>query len=473
MYGQGSSGVTGNFVPYSAPANAVSTISTGGSNNSVADGAGGQATPWNGGRGGWPGGGGGSGFDYYMGGNGGALAYRNNYEVTPGQQFNVLTGWGGIGQGSGGSGADGAVRIVWPGDTRQFPSTNVGPDTVAVPTLAITDHTFPAYDPNGSVSWVITDNGGGPLLETGIVWGLPGQDTYTASVDVCDGNSGTAQRKAVRDGDSCSNPYTTNLDALTMSFNPYYLFYDETINVRVYARNAAGVSYSPTTLTWTPHICLAQGTLVTLADGNTKAIENITMSDSIRVWDFDNGASTSATPLWIKREESTIQYNLLKFSDGSELKTIGQHRIFNKQAGAFTYPMTENTPVGTITVKTDGTEVSLVSKRVVYERVNYYNVVTAGGYMNLYANSILTSMRYNNIYPIADMRYVKDSRVLRNRAEFAGIADRWIDGLRLPEQTIDIKHIRKYVDRLEKNEAVAKLSLSSPNTKWTTGKLKV
>jgi hypothetical protein len=73
--------------------------------------------------------------------------------------------------------------------------------------------------------------------------------------------------------------------------------------------------------------------------------------------------------------------------------------------------------------------------------------------MNLYANDILTSLRYNNIYPIANMQYTKDGRVLRDRAEFSGIADRWIDGLRLLEQTTDIKDIRKYVARLEANEA--------------------
>ena len=453
LYGRGTNGVAGNFVPYGAPGNTVSTISTGGSNNSVTDGAGGQATPWNGGRGGWPGGAGGSGIDYYMGANGGALAYRNNYAVTPGEQFYILPGLGGLGQNGGGSGASGAIRVVWPGDTRQFPTTNVGADTIAVPTLDITGHNFPNFDPTGTLNWTISSDGGSTVLETGVVWGLPGQDTYLDSTDVCDGTSSTAQRKAIRAADSCGNPYTTGLTgAQSLNFNSY-VFNNEEIQVRAYARNAAGVAYSATTLTWTPVICLAQGTLITLADGTTKPIESVTMSDHLKVWDFDNKTSTSAMPLWIKKQESTIQFNVIKFSDGTILKTIGQHRIFNKQAGAFTYPMTDATPVGTITVKSDGTEVTVVSKKIVYEQVNYYNLITAGGYINCYAEGILTSCRYSNIYPVVDMQYVKDSRVLRNRSEFAGIADRWIDGLRLPEQTIDLKHIKRYCERLEKNEA--------------------
>jgi hypothetical protein len=453
LYGLGTNGLAGSFITNGAPANAVSTVSTGGSNNAVTDGAGGQATPWNGGRGGWPGGGGGSATGYWIPGNGGALAYRNNYSVTPGEEYIVLPGIGGSGQNNGGSGANGAVRIVWPGNTRQFPATNVGPDTVSVPTLDITSGNFSGSSPTGQVYFNITDDGGSEVLETGIVWGLPGQDTYLASTDVCDGSSDVAQRKAIRADDSCSNPFTTGLTgSQSLIFMADSSLYNETLDVRAYARNAAGVAYSPTVLTWTPTICLAEGTLITLADGSTKTIEAISMSDLIKVWDFDNGAVASATPLWIKRRESTIQYNAIEFSDGTILKTIGQHRIFNKQAKSFTYPMTDDTPVGTITVKSDGTEITLVSKKVVYEKVNYYNVITSGGYLNCYAEGILTSCRYSNMYPITNMQYNKDGRALRDRNEFVGISDRWIDGLRLPEQTIDIKHIRKYVERLENNE---------------------
>ena len=472
LYGRGTAGTAGTFVDTDTDPAGVALGGGSGSSNGIADNPGGQATAWNGGRGGWPGGGGGSAVDYYDGGNGGALAYRNNYAVTPGETYTVLVGVGGQGQSNGGSGANGAVRIVWPGNSRTFPDNNVGPDTAAVPTLAITSANFSGSSPNGQLYFNITSDGGSEILETGVVWGLPGNDNYTDSIDVCDGSSSTAQRKAIRADDSCGNPYITGLiGSQSINFSPNYNFYNELINVRAYARNEAGVAYSPTTLTWTPTICLAEGTLITLADDITKAIEAVTMSDLIKVWDFDTATATSATPLWIKRKESTIQYNLIKFSDGSELKTIGQHRIFNKEAGAFTYPMTDATPVGTTTVTANGTEVTVVSKQVVYDSVNYYNVITSGGHLNMYANGILTSMRYNNIYPIADMQYVKDSRVLRNRSEFAGIADRWIDGLRLPEQTIDIKQILKYVERLEKNEAVTLPTGVAKN--WTTGKLKV
>jgi len=67
------------------------------------------------------------------GGGGGGLGYKNNITVTPGNSYTVVVGQGEPGQtfNSGNHfridrpGGGGAVRIVWPGNTRQFPSTCV------------------------------------------------------------------------------------------------------------------------------------------------------------------------------------------------------------------------------------------------------------------------------------------------------------------------------------------------------------
>lgn len=123
IYGLGSGGSAGTF---DIIANNTTTA-TGGGGGSGGE-SGGDATAWNGGRGGLYGGGGGSSNAAYLGGNGGALAWINNYTVTPGASYTVVVGDGGLGDGDGGSGAPGCVRIVWPGNTRQFPTTNVGPD---------------------------------------------------------------------------------------------------------------------------------------------------------------------------------------------------------------------------------------------------------------------------------------------------------------------------------------------------------
>lgn len=70
-------------------------------------------------------GGGGTGWGGSGGGGGGAgLGYKNNITVVPGNSYTVVVGNGGLGTYS--RGAAGAVRIIWPGTTRSFPSTNTG-----------------------------------------------------------------------------------------------------------------------------------------------------------------------------------------------------------------------------------------------------------------------------------------------------------------------------------------------------------
>jgi hypothetical protein len=52
--------------------------------------------------------------------------------VTPGSTYTILVGAGGpggINNLQAGNGGGGAVRVVYPGDTRTFPSTNVSSTT--------------------------------------------------------------------------------------------------------------------------------------------------------------------------------------------------------------------------------------------------------------------------------------------------------------------------------------------------------
>jgi hypothetical protein len=60
------------------------------------------------------------------GGGGGALSYINNLTVIPGNSYAVVVGAGGsTASNPNSSGAGGAVRIVWPGQIRAFPSTAI------------------------------------------------------------------------------------------------------------------------------------------------------------------------------------------------------------------------------------------------------------------------------------------------------------------------------------------------------------
>ena len=204
-------------------------------------------------------------------------------------------------------------------------------------------------------------------------------------------------------------------------------------------------------------VCLAEGTDITLSDMSKKKVENITYDDELLVWDFDNGCFAKAKPLWIMKAQATEEYNLIKFDDGTELKTVIDHRIFNIEKQKFTYTMDEEeTPIGTSVFKEDGSVAKIVERSVVKEKVNYYNIIT-DYHMNLFANGLLTSLRLNNLYKIENMKFVKDDRKLTPREEFEGIPDKYFYGLRLAEQPKEInkgndvrhtKTLQEYVKRL-------------------------
>ena len=205
--------------------------------------------------------------------------------------------------------------------------------------------------------------------------------------------------------------------------------------------------------------CLAEGTMITLADKSRKAIEDIEYTDNLLVWDFDNGEFATAKPLWIKKVQKAEEYNHIIFEDGTELNTVADHRVFNMELQKFTYTMNEeDTPIGTKVFKEDGTVTKLIGREVVKKEVEYYNIIT-DYHMNLFANGILTSLRLNNLYKIENMKFVKDNRELVDKSEFEGIPENYFYGLRLAEQPKeinkgnDVKHtktLKEYVERILK-----------------------
>ena len=173
---------------------------------------------------------------------------------------------------------------------------------------------------------------------------------------------------------------------------------------------------SDTTLEINAQPCIIEGTQITLANGTTKAIEDITYDDELLVWNFYDGKFDKVKPTWIKVAEVAPRYNLVKFSNGSEVGfvgpggDIGYHRIFNKEAKAFTHTGVKDTPNGTTTFAQDGTFPTVVSQEVVEKEVKFYNVITDKHY-NIFANGILTSCKLSNKYRIENMRYIGEKLI--------------------------------------------------------------
>ena len=280
------------------------------------------------------------------------------------------------------------------------------------------------YDTSGSVTYNIRDSG---ATEAGIIFtGLTTNHTQTITGDYNQGENTVSWGSGGID----------------------YQLWEQVVSVTAYVIDSRGYTFhAVVTDMWdVPHgPCLVEGTQVTMADGTHKAIEDIQHGELVRVWNFDLGEFSEAQPLWIKAAEETTGHDVYTFSDGTKLRTVGHH-VFNKQAGAFTKLKYAETPVGTTTFNEQGLEVTLLSKERVTAPTRYYNVWTQY-HLNLFADGILTSNRFNNIYPIEDMKFVKDDRALRSLDEFVGIDSKYITGLRLQEQPQEYtaEYISNYV----------------------------
>ena len=194
--------------------------------------------------------------------------------------------------------------------------------------------------------------------------------------------------------------------------------------------------------------CFIRGTKIYLADGQKKNIEDVNYEDKLLVWNFDEGKYDESTPLWIKKSERAVWYYLLRFSDGTELKVTGtypkSHSLFSVEDGAFVH---SNELVGKKVYSVNGI-VTLLSCEMIKEDVEYYNIITSY-HMNLFANGILASTSLNNLYPINDMKFIKDARPRILKESYGqDIDDTYYLGMRLNEQKLSREYIISYIDNL-------------------------
>lgn len=156
-------------------------------------------------------------------------------------------------------------------------------------------------------------------------------------------------------------------------------------------------------------VCLIKGTKITLSNGKTKNIEDITYNDLLLVWNYETGSYTYEYPIWIEKGKTTTSYQKTTFSDGNVLKTVGNHGVFSKDINQFvTVNDQNNFKIGTRIAKIDENNkinyVKVVNIEIVYEEVEYYHVVSTR-YYNIFANNILTTdgtVLLSNLYEFDD-----------------------------------------------------------------------
>ncbi|MBR6518000.1 MAG: Ig-like domain-containing protein, partial [Bacilli bacterium] len=149
-----------------------------------------------------------------------------------------------------------------------------------------------------------------------------------------------------------------------------------------YERN--GQTYSTSLPIHVTTGCFAEGTLITLANGVQKPIEEITYEDELLVWDFYTGQYTSSIPSLIESSERLERRVLnLQFEDGTIVRVIDHHGFFDIQDNNFVFIDEFNVEsyIGHKFVKTseDGanSSVELVGYTVTKENVKFYTILTA------------------------------------------------------------------------------------------------
>ncbi len=224
--------------------------------------------------------------------------------------------------------------------------------------------------------------------------------------------------------------------------------------------------------------CLLEGTMVKMADGSERPIEQITYHDYLLVWSYAEGKAVARQPIWIEKEATATSYQVSEFSDESKLETVIGHGVFNVDFNRFVNLDNEKEfHVGTRIYKLGedqklkAVEVTNISK--VEKTVKYYHVVSTEFY-NIFANGFLTTddeVLLSNLYGFDDQvrwlpsrnEIIKDKNNLYDYADFT-FMPRWMfDGLRVEEgkylDTIGILPKDIFIEYLKNNQMNPELYL--------------
>ena len=142
--------------------------------------------------------------------------------------------------------------------------------------------------------------------------------------------------------------------------------------------------------------CLVEGTLITLADGTTKKVEDITSDDYLLVFNHESGKLDVAKVLF-NDSESLAEYTIinLKFSNGSIVRVVSEHGFFDLDLNKYVYITATNyhSYIGHKFYGLDddyaGIEFVLTDAYLTKETVRVYSPVTAY-HLNYFTEGLLS-----------------------------------------------------------------------------------
>ena len=149
------------------------------------------------------------------------------------------------------------------------------------------------------------------------------------------------------------------------------------------------------------NICLAEGTMIRMADGSTKAIEDLEVGDMVLAFNHLT-VEYEPTRVWMTPHtelgSKLYRVTTLTFSDGSALKIAGEHGLFDRTLGKYVFINERNYEdylgheFSAISVTASGVadkKVTLVSVSEKSEITRIYSPVTENQ-LNIVAEDLLT-----------------------------------------------------------------------------------
>ena len=146
------------------------------------------------------------------------------------------------------------------------------------------------------------------------------------------------------------------------------------------------------TVTATGYFCLTGDTLITLANGTQKRIDELTLQDKVLSYNPTTQELEADEITYVDSMENKTytEYDIWTFSNGTIIKTVHRHRFYNVERQEMTYMDKWN--IGEHAINQNGEIIALTSHKNVKEKVKHYTIFTKN--QNYYANGLLSGNRY-------------------------------------------------------------------------------
>lgn len=225
---------------------------------------------------------------------------------------------------------------------------------------------------------------------------------------ICDSHSGS-QQGSTDCSYKCSNYYAigyiNNIDnfstftkaTYTSSFNDSDFFWNGTPGSNITVNSNGEISYIDSV----SGACITEGTLITMADGTYKKVEDLEIGDMVLVFNHETGLwDTMPILVNVHTNQEKVWTNVinLHFDNDTTLKIVSEHGLYDLDLNKYVYinednvshyinhrfvsTIQENNVVSTKPIK-------LTSYSITYENIKVYNPASVW-HLNLVANDILT-----------------------------------------------------------------------------------